>query len=178
VLAVLIALAAIAARPAAAMEPAAPYPDSLWSDPLFASAPPPQSDPDPEALRFLPPIVVDGAAGAAAVAPAAGGARGNAPTRSGPEPDVAAGRRSDVGAPAVTFPEGVLPGSEVTLNPTGDARVTIIPELGNLPSFGTTVRGGGVSVQGGSSRVGVGVGVSRDQTGRTSGGLGVTLTFP
>jgi hypothetical protein len=72
----------------------------------------------------------------------------------------------------------VLPGSELTLNPTGDARVTIIPELGSVPNFGTTVRGAGVSVQGGSSRVGVGVGISRDETGRTSGGLGVTLTLP
>jgi hypothetical protein len=180
----LLPLLAVALAPSAAgaVEPAAPYPDSMWSDPLFSAAPAvPESDPDAEALRFLPPIVVDGAAAAATVAPAAGGSRRTAAPAQpagGPQPYVAAGRRGDVRAPSVTFPDGVLAGPQMTLNPEGEARVTVIPELGTAPGFGTTVRGAGVSVQGGSSRVGVGVGVSRDETGRTSGGLGVTLTFP
>jgi hypothetical protein len=177
----LLSLVALAPSAARAVEPAAPLPDSLWSDPLFGAAPAaPESDPDAESLRFLPPIVVDGAA-APTVAPAAGGRRSTAapaPATGSPQPYVAAGRRGDVRAPSVTFPDGVLGGPQMTLNPDGEARVTVIPELGTAPGFGSTVRGAGVSVQGGSSRVGVGVGVSRDETGRTSGGLGVTLTFP
>jgi hypothetical protein len=179
VLRALLALAAIVTRPASAVEPAAPLPDSLWTDPLFSGAPAATAgEVDPEDLRFLPPIVVDAAA-AARIAPASGGARrAAAPAAGAAEPYVAAGRPADVRAPAVNLPEGVLPGPGMTLNPEGEARVTVIPELATAPNFGTAVRGGGVSVQGGSSRVGVGVGVSRDATGRTSGGLGVTLTFP
>jgi hypothetical protein len=178
----LIGATLIAAAPARAVEPGAPFPDSLWDEPLFAAPPAAEADTASEAEpQFLPPIVLDGAAGAAAVAPSAGGARrAGAPTQGGTvaTPYVAAGRRGDVRAPSVSFPDGVLAGPQMTLNPDGTARVTVIPELGTVPNFGTTVRGAGVSVQGGSSRVGVGVGLSRDETGRTSGGLGVTLTLP
>jgi hypothetical protein len=169
----LIGATMIAAASARADEPAASYPDSLWNEPLFAA--PPATTASEEEPQFLPPIALD------AVAPSAGGARGGgAPMQAGSNaaPYVAAGRRGDVRAPSVSFPDGVLVGPQMTLNPEGQARVTVIPELGTLPNFGTTVRGAGVSVQGGSSRVGVGVGVSRDETGRTSGGLGVTLTLP
>jgi hypothetical protein len=168
-----LAAASLMAGPAQGEEPAAAWPDSMWSEPLWPAPAEEASVPDP--VRFLPPITLDGAApAAAAIAPAAGSRSG----ASGNTPYVAVGRPSEQRAPNVTFPEGVLGGPQMTLNPDGVARVTIIPELGTAPNFGTTVRGAGVSVQGGSSRVGVGVGVSRDETGRTSGGLGVTLTFP
>lgn len=169
----LIGATMIAAASARADEPAASFSDSLWDEPLFAA--PPAAAASEDEPQFLPPIALD------AVAPSAGGALGRGvPTQAGAgaAPYVAAGRRGGVRAPSVSFPEGVLAGPQMTLNPDGEARVTVIPELGSVPNFGTTVRGAGVSVQGGSSRVGVGVGLSRDETGRTSGGLGVTLTLP
>lgn len=152
---------------ASADEPAAPWSDEMWHEPLWSDPAAEASVPD--AVTFLPPIALGdaGARAAAGVAPAAG-------PRAGATPYVAVRPR----VPAVTFPEGVLGGPQMTLNPDGGTRVTIIPELGTTPNFGTTLRGAGVSVQGGSSRLGVGVGLSRDEAGRTTGGLGVTLTLP
>ena len=115
------------------------------------------------------------AASAVAVPPA--GRSGAAPGAAVPHVTVGAAG-GEQRPPAVSFPEGVLSGPQMTLNPEGGTGVTIIPELGTTPSFGTTLRGAGISVQGGSSRLGVGVGLSRDEAGRTTGGLGVTLTFP
>src|SRR5947207_1374921 len=110
----LIATTVLVAGPAYAVEPAAPWPDSLWNEPLFGEqSAATASDDDPQ---FLPPIVLDGAASAAAVAPSAG-ARGRAAPAQGSAavPYVAAGRRGDVRAPAVSFPEGVLAGQQMTL---------------------------------------------------------------
>jgi len=183
-IAMLPLLAGCVVLPAAvvAEEPAAAWSEEMWSQPLWPAQPPPAAAPEAadvvDPVPFLLPIRLEGMLDA--VAAARTRPQGAAPPAAVPPaaPYVAVTGRGGQAAPAVTFPEGVLGGPPMTLNPDGAARVTIVPELGTTPNFGTSLRGAGVSVQGGSSRLGVGVGVSRDETGRTTGGLGVTLTLP
>src|SRR5215510_12425887 len=110
-LAVVSLIMLLLAGPARAVEPAEALPDSMWSDPLWPAPPEEASVPDP--LLFLPPIVLEGAA-AAAIAPAAGSRAPQGPNT----PYVAVGGgRNDARAPSVSFPDGVLSGPQVTLNP-------------------------------------------------------------